>query len=119
MEALEYDIEFPRGNTCPVSFNLTDDNGEPLNPSPTTEIYFTLKDVYTKTPYVLQKRLSTGGISLVDGVCSFTLDHNDTSTLKYKTNYDYSIDIKDVNLFRTLVIGKLTLTENSTHLANE
>lgn len=119
MEPTEYDIEIPRGNTCPVSFNLTDANGEPLNPSTTTEIYFTVKDVYTKTPYILQKKLSLGEISLVDGLCSFTLTHSDTSNLKYNQNYDYSIDIKDTNLFKTLVIGNLRLTENSTHTSNE
>ena len=32
MEPKEYDIPaFARGDTCPISFDLTDQNGNPLN----------------------------------------------------------------------------------------
>ena len=118
MEPLEFDFSFPRGDTCPVSFNLTDADGEALTPTSATEIYFTLKNNYNETSFILQKRLSTGAITVVDGLCSFTLTHADTAALSYG-KYNYDIQLKENGYVKTLVIGEIELTSEATHLANE
>ena len=118
MEAKEFDFEFPRGDTCPVSFSLTDANGEPLVPTETTEIYFTMKKNYNTANVILQKRLSTGAITVTDGVCSFTLTHQDTALMNYG-KYNYDIQLKEGLYVKTLVIGEITLTNEATHLSNE
>ena len=56
MEPKEFDFEFPRGDTCPLSFTIHDSEKNEL--SNFDEIYFTLKKNYTQNDYLLQKRLS-------------------------------------------------------------
>lgn len=118
MEAKEFDFEFPRGDTCPVSFRLTDSNGEPLTPTSSTEIYFTVKKNFSTSTAILQKRKSLGEITVNNDVCSFVLTHSDTASLNYGT-YVYDIQIKENDYVKTILIGNLTLTNESTHLSNE
>lgn len=118
MEAKEFDFDFPRGDTCPVKFNLVDGDKNPLTPTATTEIYFTLKKNYNKTDYILQKKLTTGDLTIVDGVCTFTLTHQDTMILPYG-KYVYDVQFKDGNYVKTILIGQIELTDEATHYANE
>lgn len=55
MEAKEYDFEFPRGDTCPVKFDVVDNNGNALDLSTVSEIYFTLKKNYNTATAILQE----------------------------------------------------------------
>ena len=118
MEPIEYDIEFPRGDTCPVSFSLNDSNGEPLEPTAQTEIYFTLKKNANTTTALLQKKLSTGDITITNGLCSFTLEHTDTASMNYG-KYFYDIELKEGTYVKTLIIGNITLTNEATFITNE
>jgi hypothetical protein len=117
MEAKEFDFEFPRGDTCPISFTLTDSEGSPLDLS-TSEIYFTMKKSYSTQDYILQKKKSTYGITVDGNKCALILSHNDTAQLSYG-NYVYDIQVKSGDYVKTLVLGTITLTNESTWKANE
>lgn len=117
MEPKEFDFEFPRGDTCPVSFDITDTEGNSLDLS-SSEIYFTLKKSYATSNYVLQKKKSTGGITIEGTNGSLVLTHNDTAELSYG-NYVYDIQIKSGDYVKTLCLGTITLTNESTWKANE
>ena len=106
MEPKEFDIPpFPRGDTIPLSFDLTDKNGNPLN----------LDD---KSDYIFQKRYSKGTIEMNGTNASLILEHNDTAELKYG-EYVYDIEFLSGDYVKTLVRGTITLTEESTHKSNE
>lgn len=117
MEAKEFDFEFPRGDTCPVKFTITA-NGEEVDLSLATEIYFTIKKNYTTSTAILQKKKSTGGITVNGSEGSLVLTHNDTKELSYGT-YVYDIQIVSGDYVKTGVLGTITLTNESTHYANE
>lgn len=117
MEAKEFDFEFPRGDTCPVSFDLTDSEGNALDLT-TAEIYFTVKKNYNVSQYILQKKLSTGDITISGTKGTLLLEHNDTAELSYGS-YVYDIQFKDGSYVKTLVLGTITLTNESTHKVNE
>lgn len=117
MEAKEFDFEFPRGDTCPVSFEVTDSKGNELDLS-TSEIYFTLKKNYNTQNYILQKKKSNSGITVDGKKGSLVLTHNDTAELNYG-NYVYDIQIKSGDYVKTLAMGTITLTNESTWKANE
>lgn len=117
MEPKEFDFEFPRGDTCPVSFNITDSNGNSLDIS-SSEIYFTIKNNYNTSEYVLQKKKSANKITVNGNKCSLVLTHDDTANLKYG-NYVYDIQIKSGDYVKTLCLGTITLTNESTWKANE
>lgn len=117
MEAKEFDFEFPRGDTCPVSFDITDNNGNELDLSG-AEIYFTMKKSYSAQNYIIQKKKSTGGITVNGKHGSLVITHSDTAELSYG-KYVYDIQIKSSNYVKTLALGEITLTNESTWLANE
>ena len=118
MEPKEFDIPpFPRGDTVPISFDLTDKNGNPLNLDD-VEIYFTVKKNYNKSDYVIQKRYSIGDIEINGTKASFILEHNDTAELKYG-EYVYDIEFLSGDYVKTILRGIITLTEESTHKSNE
>ena len=117
MEAKEFDFEFPRGDTTPVSFELTDSSGNELDFS-SAEVYFTMKKSYATQNYVLQKKKSTGDITFEGNKGTLVLEHNDTAELKYG-NYVYDIQIKSGSYVKTLALGTITLTNESTWKANE
>ena len=117
MEPKEFDFEFPRGDTCPVSFDITDTNGNTLDLS-TAEVYFTMKKNYNVSQYILQKKKSTGDITISGAKGSLLLTHNDTAELSYGS-YVYDIQFKDGSYVKTLALGTITLTNESTHKVNE
>ena len=118
MEAKEYDFEFPRGDTCPVKFDVVDNNGNALDLSTVSEIYFTLKKNYNTATAILQKKYTTGGITVEGNVGSLVLTHDDTKELSYG-RYVYDIQIVSGTYVKTIVLGEITLTNESTHYANE
>ena len=119
MEAKEFDFEFPRGDTCPISFDITDNAGNELDfAQEGVELYFTLKRNYNTSNYIVQKRYSNGDITIEGTVGSLVLTHNDTAELSYG-NYVYDIQFKNGDYVKTLVIGTITLTNESTFKVNE
>lgn len=117
MEAKEFDFGFPRGDTCPITFEITDVNKNPLNMSD-VEIYFTVKKSYRTSDIIFQKKLSKGEILVKDTIGSLIIEHKDTAELNYG-NYVYDIQFKSGTYVKTLVLGTITLTNESTHLVNE
>ena len=118
MEPKEFDeIEFPRGDTYPIMFELTDSEGNPLN-TEDLELYFTMKKSYRTTDAILQKRLSRGEITIEGKNVSFILEHKDTARLNYGS-YVFDIELKSGDYVKTLGKGTITLTDESTHIANE
>lgn len=118
MDPKEYDFSFPRGDTCPVSFNLTDKNGHELNISTDTEIYFTLKKSYNTKEYVLQKKYSKGNITVNGKEIKFTLSHKDTAELPFGT-YVYDVQFVSGDFVTTLLKGTIELQKESTWINNE
>ena len=117
MEAKEFDFEFPRGDTQPVSFDITDSQGNELDFTD-TEVYFTMKKNYNTTAYILQKKKTNGEITINGKKGSLVLTHNDTAELNYGS-YVYDIQVKSGDYVKTLVLGTITLTNESTFKANE
>ena len=119
MEPIEYDIEFPRGDTCAYKFKLIDAQKNILHPSASTEIYFTLKTNHNNTNAILQKKYSLGEITLDGDFLIIFFKHSDTTGLKMDFNYEYDISVIDGDFVGTLYIGKMRLSREVTHLANE
>lgn len=117
MEAKEFDFEFPRGDTCPVSFDITDESGEELDLT-NSEIYFTFKNNYNTSNYIFQKKYSTGGISVSGSTGTLEISHDDTAELSYG-KYVYDIQFKSGSYVKTLALGQITLTNESTWKSNE
>ncbi len=117
MEPKEFDIEFPRGDTCPLLFELSDLNGNSLNME-SAEIYFTVKKNYNSSEYIFQKKYSRGEIELEGIEGKLVISHSDTANLKYG-RYVYDLQLKDGEYVKTLLKGSITLSNESTHLINE
>ena len=118
MESKEFDIEFPRGDTCPVSFQLIDENGDIIKLKDDDELYFTMKKSYNEKEYILQKKYSTGEIVQQDGKCVFTILSKDTNELNYGS-YVYDLCFRSRDLTKTICIGQITITNEVTFIGNE
>lgn len=116
MEPKEFDFEFPRGDTTPITFNVKDSNGNELTNF--DEIYFTMKKNYNTGEMILQKRLTRGNITYEDGQFNLILGHKDTANLNYG-KYVYDIEVKSGQYFKTICIGTIQLTNESTFISNE
>ena len=118
MEPKEFDLEFPRGDTCPLTLTLKDAEGNVLIPTVGDEIYFTVKKNYNSRDVVFQKKYTTGDLEVEDGLVKFVLKHNDTASLNYGT-YVFDIQFKSGDFVKTLVLGTITLTNEATWINNE
>lgn len=118
MEPKEQDITFPRGDTCPIIFDLTDNNENELKIDDSVEIYFTVKKSYSKQEYLFQKKYSKGEIQVNGKVCTLVIEHEDTASMSYG-KYKYDIQFKCGDYVKTLVIGEIELTNEATHIVNE
>lgn len=114
MEPKEFDFEFPRGDTCPYSFELTDAKDEQLNINPSnTEITMTVRD--NSKNIVFQKKYSKGEI-VVEGInASLIIQHKDTENLKINGKYNYDIQFNSGDYYKTLIIGVITLSREETY----
>lgn len=118
MEPKEIDIEFTRGDTCPIQFELLDANKNPVSIDSSTEIYFTVKQSYSSEEALFQKKFSNNDIVQENGFCSLVILPTDTNQLNYG-NYVYDLCIKSGDYTHTLAIGQLSLTNEVTHARNE
>lgn len=112
------DIEFVRGDTQPLKFQIKDNNGNILKMDSNDELIFTIKKNYNTKQKIIQKRLSDGSIHYDSGYYFITLLHEDTADLKYGT-YVYDIQLMSGEVVATLILGTITLTEEVTHIENE
>lgn len=118
MEPKEIDIEFTRGDTCPIQFELLDEEKNVVDIDQDAEIYFTVKQSYSSTNAIFQKKYSNNEIEQENGICSLIILPEDTRNLNYGS-YVYDICIKSGNYVHTLAIGQLSLTNEATHARNE
>lgn len=118
MEPKEYDREFPRGDTCPLEFELIDENKNPIELGIGDELYFTVKQNYNTQNAIFQKKYSNGDITVENGQCSLIINSSDTNTLNYGT-YVYDIAIKSGDYRKTVCLGQITLTNEATFVGNE
>lgn len=118
MEPKEFDIEFPRGDTCPLKFSLVDSKGNAVTLKEGDELYFTLKKNYNTKEFITQKKYTRNEITQKDGECSLTIESSDTNKLNYGT-YVFDISLKSGTYRKTLCIGQITLTNESTFVDNE
>lgn len=118
MEPKEYDFEFPRGDTCPLKFQLVDANKDIIKLQDVDEVFFTVKKGYSANECILQKRFSTGDIVQEESYLSLVLLPEDTERLNYGT-YVYDVCVKSGDLTKTLCIGQITLTNEVTFVSNE
>lgn len=114
MEPKEFDIEFPRGDTCPLKFSLLDNNGNVLTLTGSDELYFTVKKGFNTTEKILQKTFSQGDITQEeDGSYKLIIEPEDTGNLNYGS-YVFDICLISGDYTRTVAIGTLTLTNEVT-----
>lgn len=112
------DIEFARGDTQPLKFQIKDNNGNILKMDSSDELIFTIKKNYSTKQKLMQKKLSNGSIYYDSGYYFIILSHEDTANLKYGT-YVYDIQLMSGEIVATLVLGTITLTEEVTHIEDE
>lgn len=114
MEPKEFDIEFTRGDTCPLKFTLLDKEGNILILTSSDELFFTVKNNFNTTQIKLQKKYSTGDITREeDGSYKLVINAEDTDNWNYG-NYVWDIEVVSGDYTRTVAIGSLTLTNEVT-----
>jgi len=114
MEPKEFDIEFTRGDTCPVKFTLKDKNGNILTLGSSDELFFTVKNNFDTTTKKLQKTFGQGDITREeDGSYKLIIEPEETENWKYGS-YVFDICLVSGDYTRTVAIGNLTLTNEVT-----
>lgn len=114
----QINLEFTRGDTIPVSFPLTDAEGNILELSAGEELYVTVKKSTSDSNFLFQKKYTTGDITFEDGLYKFTINSSDTNTLPYGS-YVMDICYKHDNFVKTLALGEIELTDEVTFANNE
>ena len=112
------DIEFVRGDTQPIKFQIVDNENRVLKMEENEEIIFTMKKNYNTKSTMLQKKLSDKSIKYDNGYYYMVFEHEDTANLKYGA-YVYDIQIMSESMVITAMLGTITLTQEVTHIENE
>lgn len=111
-------IEFARGDSYARGISVKDRNTGETITEPFTEIYFTVKKQWSNEDYVLQKRLSTGGIvNDSEGHYVLNIAPEDTEQMGFG-EYDFDFEFVRPG-FRKTVCGTMKLTREVTHKNNE
>lgn len=118
-------IRMPRGDIKLVRFLVNDRNDTAVDID-FTEIYFTVKRSTNDVDYVLQKRLSTGGIvKLGFGDYQIRINPEDTNSLLVNTPrfpsyaFDIQLDYKGDYELKETFVGDFVLTPEVTYAENE
>lgn len=111
------DLEFTRGDTQYIKFQLKDGNGENLRLTNSENLYFTVKENQNSKKILIQKIFPLE-IKYSDGYYVFEITSEDTSDLAYNT-YQYDIELKSGNYVKTLGFGTITLTDEITFRRDE
>ena len=115
------EITMARGDLEIRTFQIRSPSGSGTVPytDELDEIYLTVKRKYTDTNYVIQKRLSDGGIIYQgDGIYGFTIHPADTDKLDFG-GYDFDIELIKNGEIKKTFNGRLNLTREVTYAANE
>lgn len=111
------DLEFTRGDTQVLKFQLKNGLGKEIEPSPEDNIYFTVKSSANSLKSIIHKKYPDN-IEYSNGYFYFTLNSEDTSDMPYGT-YQYDIELKSGDYVKTLGFGTITLTEEITYRRDE
>ena len=110
-------ISMPRGDLRIVSFTLKDADGH-VPAATITEIYWTVKKTFNNREFLLQKRLSDGGIeNMGEGTYQFIIEPSDTDHMTYG-QYVFDLEFVGPEIKETHV-GEFVLTNEVTHANNE
>lgn len=118
MEPKEFDMEFVRGDTCPITFSITDSQDNILDDLEGANIYFTVKVSYSEPSFLIQKTYNGGTITKDGDNYSLTILPTDTENLEYG-RYVYDICVVSQDLKATIVRGTITLGNEATFAINE
>ena len=112
------DLEFTRGDTQVIKFQIKDGYDNPIIPTLSDNVYFTVKQNSNSKKVLIKKVFPENGINYEDGYFYFTLESDDTSNLAYGT-YQYDIEFKSEKYVKTLGFGSITLTDEITFKEDE
>lgn len=118
MEPKEFDFEFPRGDNCPLTFVLTDDEKNAIDTMEDTNIYFTVKTSFTEPDALIQKTYNGGTITKNGNQYTLIINPTDTDNLDYGS-YVYDVSLVGQDFKTTILIGRMTLTNEVTFASNE
>lgn len=111
-------ITMPRGDIRHVSFSVTDLAGDPTDIS-FDDIYFTVKESFSRNNFLFQKKLSANSIHKEGDEYWLTIRPEDTDDLQFKT-YVFDIElVSEADEIKQTFTGELELTEEATHHRNE
>ena len=111
------DLEFIRGDTQYIKFQLKDGEGNLIQLSETDKLYFTVKQNSNSEEVMFQKEYPND-IQYEDEYYKFVINSEDTSGMSYGT-YSYDIELKSGDYVKTLIIGSMTITEEITFKGDE
>lgn len=111
------DLEFTRGDTQFIKFQLKDGEGNPIVLTLDDKLYFTVKQNRNSKKILIQKKYPDS-IQYADGYFYFTLESEDTSSLSYGT-FQYDIELKSGEYVKTLGLGTISLTDEITFKEDE
>lgn len=112
------DLEFTRGDTQIIKFQLADKEGNIIQLTSEDNLYFTVKQDKNSSKKIIQKKYPTDIQMDSDGYFYFEITSADTSDLAYGS-YLYDIELKSGTYVKTLGFGTITLTEEFTHRRDE
>lgn len=112
-------ITMPRGDIRHVSFSITNNLGEVADVD-FEDIYFTVKESFTRDNYLFQKKLSDGSITKEDDNYWFTIQPEDTDNLQQNKTYVFDIElVNEADEIKQTFTGELKITNEATHHRNE
>lgn len=113
-------FEITRGDAVPFKFQRENDAGDIITTRP-KNLWFTVKKSANSSIVLIQKRLSNGTIVYDEEMqCyRFALLPSDTNGLEIGGEYYYDIEVMTAEGPKTIAKGKLLITYEVTHAADE
>ena len=112
------EIRMARGDLESRQFLLKNASGQTFTTEP-DEIYFTVKKTADDRDFYFQKRLTTGGIVLIEtGKYQITILPENTNNMKYG-DYAFDIEVVKDGLIKKTFFGRFILDKEVTHYYNE
>lgn len=116
------DISFRRGDTFNFNFvRKTNEKPPQVIMERLSNVFFTVKENYNDSDFVMQKRLDDDTISFDSntGIYSVLISPEDTNDLYVNSIYVYDIEFVTENNKLTRIVGELVLKPEVTFAINE
>lgn len=110
-------IDLARGDIKYITFTIYDSTDNIVNAN-MTNVYFTVKKDPNQREPIIQKTLKSGTIKRLENVYALVLNDTDTDYLGYGS-YWFDIELERGDVLKQTFTGRLLLTEEITHPANE